>query len=104
MTECCYKDGRCSSLEPGTWTWGKGMDLGRGVRVMGRAVQGSEGTHATPACPVPPTRGRGVRVMGRAVQGSEGTHATPACPVPPTSLVCSQRTTSGADGDQKLVS
>lgn len=75
MTECCYKDGRCSSLEPGTWTWGKGMDLGRGVRVMGRAVQ-----------------------------GSEGTHATPACPVPPTSLVCSQRTTSGADGDQKLVS
>lgn len=37
MTEYCYKDGRHSSLEPGTRTWEKGMDLGRGARVMGRA-------------------------------------------------------------------
>ena len=79
MTECCYKDGRRSFLEPGTQTWGKGMDLGRGARVMGRAAPGSEGTHATPA-------------------------SSASFQALPTSLVCSQRTTSGANGDQNWVS
>ena len=79
MTEYCYKDGRHSSLEPGTRTWEKGMDLGRGARVMGRAAPGSEGTHATPA-------------------------SSASFQALPTSPVCSQRTTSGAGGDQNWVS